>query len=438
MPRSSCAPGSTGSSATPRSTTSATARRRPSSWPRRWPAASAAAEELERREEIDRADGRLRSLPEPQRAAIVMREMEGLSHEEIAAALGVSGGAARQAIYRARRALRDGAGMLVPLPLLQALLAAGSMGTADGRRGSGRSRRSRRGAEGRNRIGVGGRARSARASAIHDGRQAAGHQQRPAAGRSARSGRAGVALRVPAAGGRRRATTDSGARAGRSAASRQAVSPATIVATGRTSRAMDRGGHASEGRKATTAAAAPGAGVDQRGRRGVRRPAMAAAAGRAAADGEDSHSGEHWQRRIIGSGAVASGHGSSGSGSGHGREAAPVTARRLRLRRPLGGRRSRRWTSSLRRQRHIGGIEWQSRTPAKSGHRPGPAAARVSGDSTAVRAPGSGSRRSPDWALDPATISATTKPGRSYSVIFAAASGCAGEVCRFTDQGGTR
>jgi RNA polymerase sigma factor (sigma-70 family) len=89
------------------------------------------AETLERREELTDLMHRLRSLPETQRAAIVMREMEGLSHEEIATALGVSGGAARQAIHRARRALRDGAGMLVPLPLLKALLAAGSMGTAE-------------------------------------------------------------------------------------------------------------------------------------------------------------------------------------------------------------------------------------------------------------------------------------------------------------------
>jgi RNA polymerase sigma factor (sigma-70 family) len=89
------------------------------------------AEEMERREELADLMHRLRSLPETQRAAIVMREMEGLSHEEIAAALGVSGGAARQAIHRARRALRNGAGMLVPLPLLKALLAAGTMGTAE-------------------------------------------------------------------------------------------------------------------------------------------------------------------------------------------------------------------------------------------------------------------------------------------------------------------
>ena len=89
------------------------------------------AEELERREELTDLMRRLQSLPEPQRAAIVMREMEGLSHEEIAAALGVSGGAARQAIHRARQALRNGAGMLIPLPLMKALLAAGTMGTAE-------------------------------------------------------------------------------------------------------------------------------------------------------------------------------------------------------------------------------------------------------------------------------------------------------------------
>jgi RNA polymerase sigma factor (sigma-70 family) len=79
-------------------------------------------EAIAQREELTELMERLRGLPEAQRAAIVMRELEGLSHEEIATALGMSGGAARQAIYRARRALRDGAGMLVPLPLLKALL----------------------------------------------------------------------------------------------------------------------------------------------------------------------------------------------------------------------------------------------------------------------------------------------------------------------------
>jgi len=89
------------------------------------------AEELERREELADLIVRLQALPEPQRAAIVMRELEGLGHDEIAAALGLTGGGARQAIYRARQALRDGAGMLIPLPLLQALLSGGGSGVAE-------------------------------------------------------------------------------------------------------------------------------------------------------------------------------------------------------------------------------------------------------------------------------------------------------------------
>lgn len=89
------------------------------------------AERIEQREELTTLMDRLRALPEAQRAAIVMRELEGLSHDEIAAALGMSGGAARQAIYRARQALRDAAGMLVPLPLLKAALAADSPAAAE-------------------------------------------------------------------------------------------------------------------------------------------------------------------------------------------------------------------------------------------------------------------------------------------------------------------
>lgn len=94
------------------------------------------SEEVERREELAELTARLHALPESQRTAIVMRELEGLGHEEIAAALGMSGGAARQAIYRARRALRDGLGMLVPLPLLRSMLAAGGTGPVEAAAGA--------------------------------------------------------------------------------------------------------------------------------------------------------------------------------------------------------------------------------------------------------------------------------------------------------------
>jgi RNA polymerase sigma factor (sigma-70 family) len=49
----------------------------------------------------------LRELPDRQRSALVMRELSGLSHEEIAIVLGTSVGAAKQTIFEARRSLSE-------------------------------------------------------------------------------------------------------------------------------------------------------------------------------------------------------------------------------------------------------------------------------------------------------------------------------------------
>ncbi len=49
----------------------------------------------------------LSTLPERQRAALVMRELSGLSYEEIGSALSTSGSAARQVVYEAREAMRE-------------------------------------------------------------------------------------------------------------------------------------------------------------------------------------------------------------------------------------------------------------------------------------------------------------------------------------------
>jgi RNA polymerase sigma factor (sigma-70 family) len=49
----------------------------------------------------------LRGLPERQRGALVMRELSGLSYDEIAEALGVSNEAARRAVFDARSALHE-------------------------------------------------------------------------------------------------------------------------------------------------------------------------------------------------------------------------------------------------------------------------------------------------------------------------------------------
>jgi RNA polymerase sigma factor (sigma-70 family) len=79
----------------------------------------------ERRARLRELVAAVQGLPAAQREAIVRRELEGRSHEEIAAALGVSPGSARQLIFRARQALRQGLGSLLPMPLLRHLIEGG-------------------------------------------------------------------------------------------------------------------------------------------------------------------------------------------------------------------------------------------------------------------------------------------------------------------------
>ena len=69
---------------------------------------TAADAELHERFTTLRAD--LQRLTEPQRTALVLREMSGLGHEEIATVLDISTGAAKQTIYEARQALIDAEG----------------------------------------------------------------------------------------------------------------------------------------------------------------------------------------------------------------------------------------------------------------------------------------------------------------------------------------
>jgi RNA polymerase sigma factor (sigma-70 family) len=68
----------------------------------------------------------IQALPERQRDAILLRELEGRSYEEIAVALGVTGGAVRQLLNRARNSLRAAAAALTPIPLLTRLASAES------------------------------------------------------------------------------------------------------------------------------------------------------------------------------------------------------------------------------------------------------------------------------------------------------------------------
>jgi RNA polymerase sigma factor (sigma-70 family) len=75
-----------------------------------------------RKEELAGVVDQVKALPDAQREALVQREFEGRSHEEIAAAMDVTPGAVRGLIFRARSSLRNVAGLAIPMPVLRALV----------------------------------------------------------------------------------------------------------------------------------------------------------------------------------------------------------------------------------------------------------------------------------------------------------------------------
>ena len=76
------------------------------------------AERLERRERLQETIGAIGALPDRQRRALVLRELEGRSHTEIARDLGLTAGAVRQLIHRARTTVRSAATALTPYGFL--------------------------------------------------------------------------------------------------------------------------------------------------------------------------------------------------------------------------------------------------------------------------------------------------------------------------------
>ncbi|HXP37875.1 MAG TPA: sigma-70 family RNA polymerase sigma factor, partial [Solirubrobacteraceae bacterium] len=73
---------------------------------------------LERRIAVREALGEVAELPQMQRAAIFLTAVDGQTHDEVADALGISHGALRGLLYRARATLRGAAAALTPSPLL--------------------------------------------------------------------------------------------------------------------------------------------------------------------------------------------------------------------------------------------------------------------------------------------------------------------------------
>jgi RNA polymerase sigma factor (sigma-70 family) len=85
---------------------------------------------VEERAELEQTVIAMNQLPDRQRSALVMRELEGRSYKEIGRALGANDGAVRQLLNRARVALRTAATAVMPPPLVERLAAA----PPDGRR----------------------------------------------------------------------------------------------------------------------------------------------------------------------------------------------------------------------------------------------------------------------------------------------------------------
>src|SRR3954451_10438377 len=89
-------------------------------------------EEMEPRAVVRQTLTGLAALPDRQREALLQIAIEGRSQDEVARELGVSEGAVRQLVHRARLTLRAAATALIPMPLAQWAAAAGASGGAVG------------------------------------------------------------------------------------------------------------------------------------------------------------------------------------------------------------------------------------------------------------------------------------------------------------------
>jgi RNA polymerase sigma factor (sigma-70 family) len=96
------------------------------------PMSPSPSESFESSERFQATVAALRALPERQRAALVLRELEGRSHEEIAEVLGVSAGSARQHLMRARVTMRGAVTALTPWGLIARLAELASAGGGGG------------------------------------------------------------------------------------------------------------------------------------------------------------------------------------------------------------------------------------------------------------------------------------------------------------------
>ena len=86
---------------------------------------------VEARDDVRKTLRAVADLPDRQRAALLAVAVDGRSHAEVAEELGLSDGALRQLVHRARTSLRAVATALTPSPLAAAALAGGGGGASD-------------------------------------------------------------------------------------------------------------------------------------------------------------------------------------------------------------------------------------------------------------------------------------------------------------------
>jgi RNA polymerase sigma factor (sigma-70 family) len=84
--------------------------------------------ELERRMSVRAALGVVAALPPLQPEALMRTAVDGFSHEQVAVMLGLSDGAVRGLVYRARATLRNAATVLTPFPFVEWTARAGREG----------------------------------------------------------------------------------------------------------------------------------------------------------------------------------------------------------------------------------------------------------------------------------------------------------------------
>jgi RNA polymerase sigma factor (sigma-70 family) len=247
--------------------------------------------ELERREQLRSVLASVQELPSRQRDALVLRELEGRSYQEIAAALGVGGGAVRQLLNRARTTVRTAATAVTPAGLLLRLPVAGS--------GAGESVAARV-VELTGAAGAGAVASKVAATALVTGAVVGGAAVSPLGDSDGTTARGGTVAKAQGEGGGAAPRP-----VGADAVAPAAVSPASRgVAGGSTRRPGDSSGPGSGGGDRD--------GTDRRGGRG---DSSGPGGGGGHGDGtSQSNSGPG--SGSSGSGSSGSGSGSSGSGSG--------------------------------------------------------------------------------------------------------------------------